>query len=58
VTAFTVGYVRDVYENSQFAIGVGADVTAHAIPDELKTVYGISPMSVKAFIRFRPSTMR
>ncbi len=58
VTAFTVGYVRDVYENSQFAIGIGADVTAHAIPDELKTVYGISPMSVKAFIRFRPSTMR
>ena len=58
VAAFTMGYVRDVYENNQFAIGIGADVTAHAIPDELKAVYGISPMSVKAFVRFRPSTMR
>ena len=53
-----MGYVRDVYENEQFAIGIGADVTSHAIPDELKAVYGTSPMSVKAFIRFRPSTMR
>lgn len=58
VAAFTIGYVRDVYENEWFSVGVGADVTAHAIPGDVARVYGASPMSVKAFVRFRPSAMR
>jgi hypothetical protein len=53
VGAYTFGYVRDVYENDSFKLGLGGDTTLYSKPEILDSVYGQSPVSFKAFLRIR-----
>ena len=52
VGAATIGYLREVLRSPIGAFGVGADITAHAVPANLRESYG-SPVSFHAFIRYR-----
>jgi hypothetical protein len=51
VTAFTLGYLRDVASRSFGSFGVGGDVTGYLVPDNLEESYG-SPVSFHAFVRY------
>ena len=53
VGAYTFGYVRDVYENDSFKLGLGGDTTLYSKPAILDSVYGRNPVSYKAFLRIR-----
>jgi hypothetical protein len=53
VSAFTVGYTRDVELVRNVQTGIGANVTAYAIDSALKPYYGSNPWGVNIFIRFR-----
>jgi hypothetical protein len=53
VSAFTVGYTRDVELVRNVQTGIGANVTAYAIDSALKPYYGSTPWGVNVFIRFR-----
>ena len=52
VSAFTLGYVRDVASRTWGAFGVGGDVTGYIVPDNLNESYG-SPVSFHLFVRYR-----
>jgi len=56
VGAFTVGYVRDVYEDERIVVGLGADVTGHLRPGILDARYGEHPTGARFFVRVRPSS--
>jgi hypothetical protein len=51
VSAFTLGYVRDVVSRSFGRFGVGADITGYLVPDNLEESYG-SPWSFHVFLRY------
>ena len=53
IGAFTVGYVRDFDLLAGLRTGVGVDLTGYTFPGSLAGVYGDSPVSVHAFLRFR-----
>jgi hypothetical protein len=53
VSAFTIGYTRDVELVRNVQTGIGANVTAYAIDSALKPFYGSHPWGVNVFIRFR-----
>ena len=53
VSAWTVGYTRDVELVRNVQTGIGANVTAYAIDSALKPFYGNQPWGVNVFIRFR-----
>ena len=52
VSALTVGYVRDLTNQSWGKVGVGGDVTGYLVPDNLSESYG-SPVSFHVFLRYR-----
>jgi hypothetical protein len=52
VTAFTVGYVRNVLRSPAGTIGVGADASAYGVPANLRDSYG-APLSFHVFLRYR-----
>lgn len=54
VGALTAGAIRDVLAPGGIAMGVGADVTLHAVPAGLRAAYGSAPVSFKVFLRLRP----
>jgi hypothetical protein len=58
IGAYTVGYVRDVYDDGRFAVGLGADVTVHTRPGILDGRYGEHPVGTHFFVRVRPSANR
>jgi hypothetical protein len=58
IGAFTVGYVRDVYDDGRMAVGLGADVTVHTRPGILDARYGEHPIGTHFFIRLRPSAYK
>jgi hypothetical protein len=53
VSAFTLGYVRDVVRARAGSFGLGADVTGYGVPANLDESYG-SPVSFHVFMRYRP----
>ena len=53
VTAYTVGYTRDVGSYRQLQAGIGANVTAYGLDATLKPFYGDRPYGVNVFLRFR-----
>ena len=57
VKALTVGYTKDLFRTSDLLSGVGGNVTAYAIPAELKSSYGDRPLSFYAFVRLRSPSM-
>ena len=52
VSAFTLGYVRDLVRARAGSFGLGADVTGYAVPANLDEPYG-SPVSFHVFMRYR-----
>ncbi|MFZ0321811.1 MAG: hypothetical protein WAL56_21990 [Candidatus Sulfotelmatobacter sp.] len=54
IGAYTFGGVRDVVQNREWQLGVGADVTAYSKPAALDTAYGNFPVSFQIFLRVRP----
>jgi hypothetical protein len=50
--AFTGGYVRELLAGRFGSLGLGADITGHAVADNLQESYG-SPVSVHVFLRYR-----
>ena len=58
IGAYTLGYVRDVWNTDKMSVGVGGDFTFYSKPAILDSVYGSSPKSYKFFIRFRPGRMK
>jgi hypothetical protein len=52
VSAFTLGYVRDVVRARAGSFGLGADVTGYGVPANLDEPYG-SPVSFHVFMRYR-----
>ena len=59
VRALTVGYLHDFVLLRELKVlrdlnaGVGGDLTFYGVPDELKSAYGDTPVSVHVFARFR-----
>jgi hypothetical protein len=58
IGAYTFGYVRDVFDNDDWSIGFGGDVTSYSKPDILDQIYGRNPTSYKIFMRVRPGRMK
>lgn len=52
VAAFTAGYLRDLIRSNAGAVGVGGDITAYGVPENLRVSYG-SPLSFHVFLRYR-----
>jgi hypothetical protein len=57
IAAFTFGGVRDVVQDKNWQIGLGADVTFYSKPAALDPVYGNNPVSFHVFVRLRPGKM-
>jgi hypothetical protein len=53
VGAFTFGALRDVGTWRGFEGGVGASLTAYAVPDRLRPTHGDRPVSFQLFFRLR-----
>jgi hypothetical protein len=53
VSAFTLGYTRDVELMRNVQTGIGANVSSYWIADALKPYYGSHPWGVNIFIRIR-----
>ena len=54
IGAYTFGGVRDVVQNREWQLGVGADVTVYSKPAALDAAYGDFPVSFQIFLRVRP----
>jgi len=53
IQAYTAGYTRDIGTFNHIETGIGANVTAYAIPSAIKSYYGEHPRGVNVFLRFR-----
>jgi hypothetical protein len=53
IQAYTVGYTRDIGTFKSVETGIGANLTAYAIPSAIQPYYGDHPMGVNVFLRFR-----
>lgn len=53
VSAFTVGYTRDLELVRNIQTGIGANVTGYAIESTLRPFYGDHPWGINIFVRFR-----
>lgn len=59
VSAYTLGYVRDLMHGRGVDIGLGGQCTLNAKPGGLDRYYGSgTPWSFQVFLRLRPSLMR
>jgi hypothetical protein len=58
IGAYTFGYVRDVFTNDDWSVGLGGDVTSYSKPSVLDAIYGARPTSFKIFLRIRPARMK
>ena len=53
VQAYTAGYTRDIGYFWNVETGLGANVTAYAIPSAIKPFYGDHPWGVNVYLRLR-----
>ncbi len=53
VQAYTAGYTRDIWQYRNAETGLGANVTAYAIPAAIQPYYGGHPWGVNVFLRVR-----
>jgi hypothetical protein len=53
IQAYTAGYTRDIGSFRYVESGIGANVTAYAIPAAIQPYYGDHPWGVNFFLRFR-----
>jgi hypothetical protein len=57
IHAFTVGSVRDFVTFRGLALGAGADVTFHSVPEILRNTHGDRPVSFHVFLRVARSDL-
>lgn len=57
VNKFTVGGVKNVTGGNSAELGVGASISAYALPGGLRDSYGSAPVSVNVFVRLRTPRM-
>ena len=55
VGAFTLGAVRDVVRGAYGTFGLGANLTAYAVPSVLQSTHGSHPVSFQVFAQLRPA---
>lgn len=56
VTAFSAGYIRELFRSTGTTLGVGVQATLNVVPDELQPFYGSrTPVGGMVLIRFRPT---
>ena len=53
VLAFTVGGTRDFLNVRGFEGGIGADITFYRVPEALRPMYSVHPVSFHVFFRLR-----
>jgi hypothetical protein len=53
IQAYTAGYTRDIGTFKRLQPGLGANVTAYAIPDALHRTYGDHPFGLNVYVRLR-----
>jgi len=53
VQAYTAGYTREHGSFGHVGAGIGANVTAYAIPAAIQPFYGEHPLGGSVFLRFR-----
>ena len=53
VSAYTVGYTRDIGTFYGAETGIGANVSLYGIPAAIKTYYGDHPLGVNVYLRIR-----
>ena len=54
IGAYTYGGERDLVQNREWQLGLGADVTIYSKPAVLDAAYGDFPVSFQIFLRLRP----
>jgi hypothetical protein len=58
VSAYSIGYVRDLSHGGGVDVGLGGQFTINDMPDSLDRYYGSDlPYSFEVFFRIRPSRM-
>jgi hypothetical protein len=57
IGAYTLGGVRDIWNNEKVSMGIGSDITFYSKPSVLDRIYGANPVSWKLFFRIRPGKM-
>jgi len=55
IGGYTFGGVRDLLQSRAWQLGLGADVTFYSKPAVLDSSYGTNPVSLRVFLRVRPS---
>ncbi len=53
IQGYTFGYTRDLGDFKDIETGVGANLTAYAIPSSLKPYYGDHPVGLNIYLRLR-----
>ncbi|MCC6586798.1 MAG: hypothetical protein IT168_08915 [Bryobacterales bacterium] len=53
VAAYTAGYTRDVPVSNTVQTGIGINLTAYSIANDLQPYYGKRPYGLNVFLRFR-----
>src|SRR5262249_7297671 len=54
--AYTLGYEHELPRALQWMkVGLGAQATTYSLPPQLVAIYGRHPVTVVAFLRFRPA---
>jgi hypothetical protein len=54
IQAYSLGYDRDLHVIPHLAVAPGAQITLYGVPSSLQPIYGVRPIGVAAFLRFRP----
>lgn len=57
IGAYTFGGARDIWNTKKTSLAIGSDLTFYSKPSILDSIYGVNPVSWKAFVRLRPSPM-
>jgi hypothetical protein len=53
IRAFTAGYTRDLWAAHKLETGLGANITAYAIPSAITPYYGSHPFGINIYLRVR-----
>jgi hypothetical protein len=53
VSAYTIGYTRDLGVFAGVETGLGANISLYGIPDAIKPYYGDHPLGVNVYLRIR-----
>ena len=53
ISAYTIGYTRDIGIFHDVETGLGANVSLYGVPDAIKPYYGDHPLGVNVYLRLR-----